>query len=48
MKQFANCYSEKLPNFLNNCLIENRFPHFTKIAEISPVFKKLGNTARDN
>ena len=42
MKQFANCYCEKLANILNDCLKEKRF------VEISPVFKKLDNTSKDN
>ena len=41
MKQFANCYCEKLTNILNNCLKENRLPNLMKVAEISPVFKKF-------
>ena len=48
MKQFANSYCEKLSNILNNCLKENRFPNLMKVAEISPVFKKLDNTSKDN
>ena len=48
MKQFANCYCEKLTNILNDCLKENRFPNLMKVAEISPVFKNLDNTSKDN
>ena len=48
MKQFANCYCEKLANILNDCFKENRFPNLIKVAEISPVFKKLDNTSKDN
>ena len=48
MKQFANSYCEKLSNILNNCLKGNRFPNLMKVAEISPVFKKLDNTSKDN
>ena len=48
MKQFANCYCEKLTNILNDCLKENRFPNLRKVAKISPVFKKLDNTSKDN
>ena len=48
MKQFANCYCEKLTNILNDCLKENRFPNLMKVAEISPVFKKLGNNSKPN
>ena len=36
IKQFANCYCEKLTNTLNDCLKENRFPNLMKVAEISP------------
>ena len=49
MKQFANCYCEKLTNILNDCLKENRFPNLMKVAEINPVFKNnLDNTSKDN
>ena len=48
MKQFANCYSGKLTNILNDCLKENRFPNLIKVAEISPVFKKLDKNSKDN
>ena len=48
MKQFANCYCEKLTNILNDCLKENRFPNLMKVAEIRPVFKRLPNTFKDN
>ena len=48
MKQFANCYCEKLSNILKDCLKENRFPNLMKVVEISPVFKKLHNTTKDN
>ena len=48
MKQFAKCYCEKLTNIFNNCLKENRFPNLMKVAEISPVLKKLNNTSKDN
>ena len=48
MKQFANCYCEKLSNILKDCLKENRFPNLMKVVEISPVFKKLRNTTKDN
>ena len=34
MKQFANCYCEKLTNILNDCLKENRFPNLMKVSEI--------------
>ena len=48
MKQFANCYCEKLTNILNDSLKEHRFPNLMKVAEISPVFQKLDNTSKDN
>ena len=48
MKQFVNCYCEKLTNILNDYLKENRFPNLIKVAETSPVFKKLDNTSKDN
>ena len=48
MKQFANCYYEKVTNILNDCLKESRFPNLMKVAEISTVFKKLENTSKDN
>ena len=48
LKQFADCYREKLTNIVNDCLKENRFPNLMKVAEISPVFKKLDNTSKDN
>ena len=48
MKQFANCYCEKLTNILNDCLKENKFPNLMKVAEISPVLKKLDNTSKEN
>ena len=48
MKQFANFYCEKLTNILNDCLKENGFPNLMKVAEVSPVFKKLDITSKDN
>ena len=48
MKQFGNCYCEKLTNILNDCLKESGFPNLMKVAEISPVFKKLDNNFEDN
>ena len=48
MKQFANCYCEKPANILNDCLKENRFPNFMKVAKIGLVFKKFDNTSKDN
>ena len=48
MKQFANCYCEKLTNILNDCLKENRSPNLMKVSEISPVFKKSDNTSKYN
>ena len=41
MKQFANCYCEKLTNILNDFLKENRFPNLVKVAEIKKVQKVL-------
>ena len=48
IKNFATCYCEKLASIFNDCLKENKFPNLMKIAEISPVFKKLDNTSKDN
>ena len=48
MKQFGNCYCEKLTNILNDCLKESGFPNLMKVAEISPVFKRLDNNFEDN
>ena len=48
IKNFANCYCEKLASSFNNCLKENKFPNLMKIAKIGPVFKKLVNTSKDN
>ena len=48
MKQVANYYCQKLTNILNECLKENRFPNSVNVAEINPVFKKLGNTSKEN
>ena len=48
IKNFATCYCENLASIFNDCLKKNKFPNLTKIAEISPVFKKLGNTSKDN
>ena len=48
MKQFVNCYCEKLTNILNDCLKENRFRNLMKVAKISPVLKKFDNTSKDN
>ena len=48
MKQFANSYYEKNTNILNDWLKENRVPNLMKVAEISPVFKKLVTTSKDN
>ena len=39
---------EKLANIFNGCLKENKFPNLIKIAESSPVFKKLDNTSKNN
>ena len=48
MKLLENCYCEKLANILNDFLKENRFPNLMKVAEISPNFKNLDNTSKDN
>ena len=48
IKNFASCYCEKLASIFNDCLKENKFPNLIKIAEISPVFKKLDNASKDN
>ena len=48
VKNFATCYCEKLASIFNDCLKENKFPNFMKIAEFSPVFKKFDNTSKDN
>ena len=48
MKQFPNCYCETLTNILNDYLKENRLPNLMKVAKLSPVFKKLDNTSKDN
>ena len=48
IKNFATCHCEKLASIFNDCLKENKFPNLMKIAEISPVFKKLDNTSKDN
>ena len=48
MKQFANCYCEKLTNIFNDSLKENRFPYLMRVAEISPGFKRLDNTFKYN
>ena len=48
MKQFANCHCEKLTNILNDCHKKTRFPNLMKVAKISPLFRKLGNTSIDN
>ena len=47
IKNFATCYCEKLASIFNVCLKENKFSNLMKIAEISPVFKKLDNTSKD-
>ena len=41
MKQFANCYCEKLTNILNDCLKENRLPNLMKVAEYAQFLKSL-------
>ena len=47
IKNFGNCYSEKLANIFNNCLKKNKF-HLMKIDKISPAFINLGNNSKDN
>ena len=39
---------KKNTNILNDWLKENRVPNLMKVAEISPVFKKLVTTSKDN
>ena len=48
IKYFTSCCYEKLRDILNDCLKENIFPNLMKVAEISPVFKELDNTLKDN
>ena len=48
IKSFVHCYCEKLTSIFNDCLEESKFPNLMKIAEITPVFKKLDNTSKDN
>ena len=48
IKNFATCYCEKLASIFNDCLKEKKFLNLMDIAEISPVFKKLSNTSKDN
>ena len=48
IKNFAICFCGKLAGVFNDCLKENKFPNLMKIAEISPVFKKLDKTSKDN
>ena len=48
IKNFATYYCEKFSSIFNDCLKENKCPNLIKIAEISPVFKKLDNTSKDN
>ena len=43
-----NCYCEKLRNILDDCPKENGTPILIKVAEISPIFKKLDNTSKYN
>ena len=44
IKDFA---IDVLKNF-NKCLQQNKFPDPMEKAKINPVFKKLGNTSKDN
>ena len=46
IKQFANCYCEKITNIFNNCHKENWFPNLMKVTKRSPVFKKLANSSK--
>ena len=48
IKNLTSCYYNKLRDLWNDCLKENKFPNLIKIAEISPVFKKLDNTSKEN
>ena len=48
INNFATCYCEKLASIFNNYLEESKFPNLMKIVEISPVFKKLYKTSKDN
>ena len=41
MKQFANCYCEKLTNILNDCLKENKVPNLMKVAKSAQFLKNL-------
>ena len=45
---FATCCCEKLASIFNDSLKESNFPNLMKIAEINSVFKKFGNTSKDN
>ena len=48
IKNFATCYCEKFVIIFNDSLKKKQFPILMKIAEISPVFKNLDNTSKDN
>ena len=40
IKNFANCYCEKLKNIFNKWFQENKFPGLMKKGETTPVFLK--------
>ena len=44
IKNFTNCFSEKLENILNGYKEENKIADSTKVAEINPGFKSLVTT----
>ena len=48
IKNFATCSCEKLASISNDFLKESKFSNLIKTAEISPVFKRLDNTSKDN
>ena len=49
IKNFAASYCKKLASIFNDCLKKNnKVSNLIIIAEISPVFKKLDNTSKDN
>ena len=51
IKNFAICYCEKLASIFYDCLKKKKkkkFLNLMKIAEISPMFKKLGTTSKGN
>ena len=48
LKNSIQVYSGKLTFLLNNCLQEGIFPDDLKYADVTPVFKKGDNTAKEN